>query len=75
MSERTKVLMSQLEYDKYIDKIKVCGTNRGPHDYIPTTVFKQKDYEEVTMFMCRVCFTRVSSSLLNKEFDEIKIPD
>lgn len=76
MSERTKVLMSQIEYDKHIDKIKVCGTNRGPHDYIPIEWYTiNKEREKVAMLMCRICFIRIDMNLLFAEFDEIKIPD
>lgn len=77
MSGRTKIEMSQREYDKKIDAIKVCGANRGPHDYIPIKWHKLSDgtMEFVTMLMCRVCFNRVSIQTLENEFDEVTIHD
>jgi hypothetical protein len=75
MSGRTKIEMSQKEYDKKIDAIKVCGANRGPHDYIPTRWIQlSKDVEVVEELMCRICFSRVKMELLAKEFDEVTIP-
>lgn len=75
MTERTKVALSQLEYDKFIDKIKVCGMNRGPHDYIPIEWKKLENNKElVNTLMCRVCFSHVKIELLLKEFDEITHP-
>lgn len=65
--------MSQKEYDKRIDAIKVCGANRGPHDYIPIAWQRNETVEQVTTLMCRVCMNRVAVSTLYHEFSECKV--
>ncbi len=65
--------MTQKEYEKKIDAIKVCGANRGPHDYIPITWMKTSTAENVTHLMCRVCFTRVDIGTLRTNFPEATI--
>lgn len=66
-------MLTREDYDKMIDKIMLCGRNRGPHDYIPMSWDKQKDYEAVSMVMCRVCLNRVSVKTLAEHFPEIKL--
>jgi len=70
MREDPKI--TQREYDRKIDAMKVCGTNRGPHDYIPIAWVKQDDNREVTVLMCRVCFCRIRTETLLDQFEEIK---
>jgi uncharacterized protein YlaI len=69
----TDIKMSQQEYEKRIDKIKVCGANRGPHDYIPIEFAKNETMEMVRMLMCRVCFNRVSIKTLYEHFGESRV--
>lgn len=79
MSDPRQQLMTQQEYDKKLDAIKVCGTNRGPHDYIPVAWVKRdnelkKNSEEmVTTLMCRICFCRVNTNTLYEHFREVKV--
>ena len=68
-----EVLMSQMEYDKRIERIKVCGVNRGPHDYIPIAWSRTEGTEMATKFLCRVCLNRVSMETLWEHFVEIRI--
>ena len=65
--------LNQKEYERKIDAIKVCGANRGPHNYIPVSWLKTETSEHVTHFMCTVCFTRINSQLLYQHFEEIRI--
>lgn len=65
--------LDQKALEKRIDNVKVCGTNRGPHDYIPIRWVKLDNYEEVTHLLCRICFTRVSIKTLLMNFSEAKI--
>lgn len=65
-------MLTREDYDKMIDRVSLCGKNRGPHDYIPIKKVIEQKVESVTMFMCRVCFNRVSMDLLVEHFDEIK---
>ena len=69
---RSNIPLSQKEYDFTIDKIKVCGTNRGPHDYIAVAWTNTDKDKWVKTLMCRVCFNRVSLETLFKEFEEVK---
>ncbi len=67
--------LNQREYEFRLDRIKVCGANRGPHDYIPiawteTESTKTEKASFVTTMMCRVCFTRVSLKTLHENFTE-----
>jgi len=71
--EMAEIQMTQKEYDEKVDKIKVCGVNRGPHKYIPVSWSKTDTAEHVEHIMCMVCFTRVNTKLLFKEFPEAKI--
>lgn len=66
-------MLTREDYDKMIDKVTLCGRNRGPHDYIPIRKVTEQKMENVTMLMCRVCFSRVSMDLLMEHFDEIKL--
>jgi len=72
MSE-TRVIMTQQELDRRIDAIKVCGTNRGPHDYIPISWFSDAKTEKVDFLMCRVCLNRVSMKTIYDHFGEVKV--
>lgn len=65
--------LDQKEYERRIDTIKLCGANRGPHDYIPVSFANDGKNEYVTMFICRVCFMRVSTSTLYEHFSEATI--
>ena len=69
----TEVAMSQIEYDKRIDKIKTCGANRGPHDYIPIEYAKNETQEMVKMLMCRICFNQVKMATLFEHFPELTV--
>jgi len=60
------------EYEKMVDSIKVCGTNRGPHDYLPIAWSKAEKGEQITMLMCKVCMNRVSMKTLLENFIEVK---
>ena len=64
---------NQKEYERKIETVTLCGKNRGPHDYIPVAWSNKEGQEWVTMFMCRVCFTRVSNKTLIDNFDEAKL--
>ena len=65
--------MTQQEYERRIDRVKKCGENRGSHDYIPVAFKRDESIEMVTMFMCRVCFNRVSMETLYENFSEIRV--
>jgi hypothetical protein len=69
----TEVQITQKEYDKRIDNIKLCGINRGSHDYIPIEWKGGDDCEMVMQFMCRVCFHRVRMDTLYQHFTELKV--
>jgi hypothetical protein len=62
--------MTQKEYEGKIDKVKKCGENRGPHDYIPISWTKVDNNENVSQLLCRVCFTRLNVSLIHDHFDD-----
>jgi len=70
---QARVQMTQQEFERRIDRIKVCGVNRGPHDYIHTSWIKSPTAEHVSTLMCRVCFTRVNITTLYEQFDEAKV--
>jgi hypothetical protein len=65
--------LTQKEYEDRIKKVRLCGANMGPHDYIPTEWNKTATSERVTHVMCRVCFTRVNMQLLYEHFPEAKV--
>jgi hypothetical protein len=73
--------MTQKEYERRVDAIKVCGANRGPHDYIPIEWVEQNEVTQVspltrkrvTLMMCRVCFVRVTIKTLHDQFYEVKM--
>ena len=69
MNER----ITQQEWDRRIDAIKLCGRNRGPHDWIPVRWRKIEDGEQISDFMCRVCYHRVSMATLAQYFPELKM--
>lgn len=73
MSDPRQQLMTQQEYDKKLDAIKVCGTNRGPHSFIPVAWVKKDNEEMVTTLMCTVCFTRVNTKTLYEHFKEARM--
>lgn len=62
--------LDQKAYERKIDAIKVCGANRGPHDYIALSKIRTDTAEHVSMLMCKVCFTRVSVRTLYDAFPE-----
>jgi hypothetical protein len=62
--------LNQKEYDRKFDAVKVCGSNRGPHDYIPIRWERGETAEQVTHLMCRICFVRVSIKTLVENFPE-----
>ena len=67
--------MTQQEYDRKLDSMKLCGANRGPHDYIPiawTEVenTKTERNSSITTMMCRVCFNRISLKTIYDHFKE-----
>jgi hypothetical protein len=72
MNSNTPAL-DQKTYERKIDAIKVCGANRGPHDYIPISWSKTGTAEHVTQLMCRVCFTRVHIKTLYNQFTEATV--
>lgn len=61
--------LTQQEWDKLVDGIKLCGANRGPHDYIPIVTQKTKTADHVTTFMCRVCFKRLGINTILEVFE------
>lgn len=63
MQSNTPALDKQ-EHDRRIDRVKKCGENRGPHDYIPIIWRTVENEEYVTKMMCRVCFVRVDMKTL-----------
>ena len=65
--------LDQKEYERRLDAVKVCGANRGPHQYIPMAWLRTESTEHVTHMMCRICFTRVNVQTLYNEFSEAKI--
>ena len=65
--------MTQQEYDRKIDTIKVCGANRGRHDYQPVSWVKDGQEEHVSMLMCMVCFQRVSIKTLYEQWSEARV--
>jgi hypothetical protein len=72
-SERLNPGQAQKEYDKKVDAVKVCGANRGPHDYIITAWKVTDTARHATHLLCRVCFTRVNVSTLYENFPEATI--
>jgi hypothetical protein len=70
-----EIQMTQQEYEKRIDMIRLCGINRGPHDYVPLAWVsdKEKSTKYVDLFICKTCFTRVSSKTLFEHFPEAKV--
>lgn len=64
---------NQKELDRKLDLVTTCGKNRGPHYYIPIQWETVNNVEYVSMFMCRVCFTRVSLETLVQNFPEAKL--
>ena len=69
----TDVKLDQKEFDRRIDKITVCGKNRGPHDYIPVAWVMSETKKHIEVIMCRVCFQRVHMNTLYENFDEAKV--
>jgi hypothetical protein len=68
-----EIQMSQIEYDKRLDRIKTCGANRGVHDYIPVAWARSETTEMVTELLCRNCLNRVTVQTLYEHFHEIRI--
>ena len=66
-------IITQQELDKRIDAIKLCGANRGPHDYIPISWITASNVEKVDLLMCKVCFCRISMQTLYAHFGELKV--
>jgi hypothetical protein len=64
-----------MELDRRIGAIEKCGKNQGPHQYIPVRWHHdvETNIEEVTHFMCMVCFTRVGIATLLKHGFEAKL--
>lgn len=63
-------IIDHKEHERKLEKIKVCGANRGPHNYIPVIWVKSNDEEHVSMIMCMNCFTRVKIKTLYEHFEE-----
>lgn len=61
------------ERERKIDAVKLCGQNRGPHDFIPMAWSMTATAKHVTHLLCRVCFTRVNVKMLYENFPEAKI--
>ena len=61
------------ERERKLDLIKVCGNNRGRHDYQPIEWVKDEKTEYVKTLMCMVCFQRVSIKTLYENWLEAKI--
>jgi len=71
-----------LDAQRKKDAIEKCGKNGGPHDYIPiewseSNILNGKPVEgvrmkRVTKLLCRVCFNNISTSILIKNYIEIK---
>lgn len=66
---------NQKLYDRFIDDIKKCGENRGPHDYIPISWSYVEKEKHIGMLMCRVCFQRVHMKDLYQHFGQIMLPN
>jgi len=65
--------MTEKELLHRIDMVKVCGANRGPHDYIPVHWLITPTSKVLNTLMCRVCFQRIRYQTLFEYFDEVKI--
>jgi hypothetical protein len=63
----------QKQQERKMDALKLCGANRGPHDYIPVAWSQTETTKHVTLLMCRVCFTRVAMNTLWDNFSEARI--
>lgn len=63
--------MTEKEFNRRLDAIKLCGINRGPHDYIPMSWLVTKEAKHVAEFICKVCFVRVRTETLIKYFPEV----
>lgn len=59
---------TQKQYEQMIDTYKLCGANRGPHQYIPIKWNITKDTKEVTHLMCTVCFYRIAMETITQHF-------
>lgn len=68
-----EVQISETEYKKRIDRVKVCGENRGPHNYIPVAWVQEDKHKHVETLMCTVCFQRVNMTTLYSNFSEAKV--
>lgn len=66
-------IITQQELDKRIDAIKLCGANRGPHNYMPIAWSTVDNIERVELLMCKVCFIRVSMKTIYEQFGEAKV--
>lgn len=69
----SNIQMTQKEYESRIDKIRLCGANRGPHDYIPIEWKSGEGVEFVTTLICRICLNRVRVETLYEHFIEARV--
>jgi hypothetical protein len=63
--------MTQKELDKKLDNIRLCGVNRGPHDYIVMSWIKTQTSEHASHLLCRTCFLRINLDTISKYFPDI----
>jgi hypothetical protein len=64
---------NQNEFERRINNIMLCGKNGGRHYYEPVSWVKSETDEYVSMFMCMVCFNRVSAKTLYEQFPEARM--
>ena len=53
------------------DAMELCGKNRGPHDFIPIEVVTTGNIERVTRFLCRVCFSNISTQTILERYPDV----
>jgi hypothetical protein len=63
--------LNQKEYERKLDAITKCGTNRGPHDYIPIAWLIAKESKHVSTLMCRTCLHRVHVETIYNHFPHL----
>ncbi len=60
--------MDKIELEKAQDKIRLCGRNRGDHNYMPILKDCNMSQEKVIKLMCMRCFFVVSLSEIQELF-------
>lgn len=63
--------LDEAKAKKIREAIELCGKNRGPHDYIPIQWSTSYNFKEVTVLLCRVCFSRINIKTLLKNYPDV----